>query len=101
MNKKSKVNTRAIFVIGFVVFLLGISFVVLTPFFDSALGFKQLPDIEFNGIELKAEDYKAAKEIFGEDVGFVVCNFESKDCATFINMDDWQQLTQEMQNRQS
>jgi hypothetical protein len=42
--------------------------------------------VNINGVPIKVSDYKKAQELFKDDKGFIVCNFESGRCNLFRNL---------------
>jgi len=81
LNKKMQQENkiRKIFIVTTFLLLIILSFLLLNIYQNNK-------KIDINGVPIKISDYKKAQELFKDDKGFIVCNFESGRCNLFRNL---------------
>ena len=80
MDKKTERNIAWGFITFGFVALLYLSYTLI-------LFYTSPQEISANGVTITAQQYKAMNDQFKDDEGFVVCNFETKNCNLFLNID--------------
>lgn len=72
-------KTRHIFIVTTILLLITLVILLMNIYNNNK-------KVDINGVPIKVSDYKKAQELFKDDKGFIICNFESGRCNLFRNL---------------